>query len=77
MVDEEQDWRRLRAEQCLKNAHGHIATAYAQFFPGMSPAHLNRAVRETLDAVDWIRRACESMAAARDAAVAQAKEETK
>ena len=52
---------RLTTVQCLRNAHGNIAKAYAQiegtFPPG--PEHRRRALRETLDAVDWIRRALE------------------
>lgn len=54
---------RLTAALCLKNAHGHIATAYAQIGNPVldSPARRDRMVRETLDAVDWIRRALEHM----------------
>lgn len=53
---------RLTAALCLKNAHGHIATAYAQIEGVLdSPARRNRMARETLDAVDWIRRALEHM----------------
>ncbi len=53
---------RLTAAQCLKNAHGHIATAYAQIGGKLdSPARRERMRHETLDAVDWIRRALEHM----------------
>lgn len=54
---------RLTAAQCLRNAHGHTATAYAQIDNEaiFTPGRLRRAVRETLDAVDWIRRALEHM----------------
>jgi hypothetical protein len=53
---------RLTAVQCLRNAHGHIAKAYAQIDgTGMTAGHRSRMVRETLDAVDWIRRALEHM----------------
>lgn len=53
---------RLTAVQCLRNAHGHIAQAYAQIDgSGMGPGHRARMIKETLDAVDWIRRALEHM----------------
>ena len=58
---------RLTAAQCLKNAHGHIATAYAQIDGALdTPRRHSRMVRETLDAIDWIRRALEHIAAASD-----------
>lgn len=61
--DEAQLHDRLSAVQCLKNAHGHIATAYAQIDGplGNQPGRRARVVTETLDAVDWIRRALEHM----------------
>ena len=66
------EWRKVRSEhatqerltaaQCLRNAHGHIARAYAQIDGnGMTPGHKARMIHETLDAVDWIRRALEHM----------------
>ena len=59
---------RLAAAQCLKNAHGHIATAYAQIDGEPdSPGRRNRMLCETLDAVDWIRRAIEHVVGSRDA----------
>jgi hypothetical protein len=57
---------RLTAAQCLKNAHIHIATAYTQIDGKLdTPARRDRMVTETLDAVDWIRRALEHMSGAR------------
>lgn len=63
MPESEQELHeRLRAEQCLRNAHGHIAHAYAAMGePHLTPGHRRRVVSETLDAVDWIRRALESI----------------
>lgn len=53
---------RLTAALCLRNAHGHIATAYSQIGGELdTPGRRARALRETLDAVDWIRRALEHM----------------
>jgi hypothetical protein len=53
---------RLTAVQCLRNAHKHIAVAYSQIDGNlMTPGNQARMVRETLDAVDWIRRALEHM----------------
>lgn len=60
-------YENLTAAQCLQNAHGHIATAYAQVGSGyVDHAHRHRALREALDAVDWIRRALEHMEKACD-----------
>ena len=61
--DEETTVDRLRAAQCLRNAHGHIAQAYARMDGehAATPGHYHRVIRETLDAVDWMRRALESM----------------
>lgn len=57
------DVERLAAVQCLKNAHGHIATAYSQIDGALdTPGRRSRMVRETLDAVDWIRRGLEHLA---------------
>jgi hypothetical protein len=55
---------RLEAARHLANAQGHIAQAYAQLSGvATSPQRRYRAVRETIDAVDWIRRALEHMEA--------------
>jgi hypothetical protein len=57
-----EDMERFTAAQCLKNAHGHLAVAYSQIGTVLdSPARRERMVKETLDAVDWIRRALEHM----------------
>lgn len=55
--------KRLDAVGCLKNAHGHIAQAYAYLDGqiGAQPSRQRRAIRETLDAVDWLRRALERL----------------
>lgn len=59
MSDDRAIQERLMTAQCLKNAHGHIATAYAQLDDPYGPGHARRVARETLDAVDWLRRALE------------------
>jgi len=54
---------RLRAEQCLKNAHQQIAVAFAhiggEHMP--TPGHWRRTISELTGAVDWLRRALESL----------------
>jgi hypothetical protein len=68
MANEAEIMDRLTTAQCLKNAHGHIAVAYAKVTDtGGSPERDRRVISETLDAVDWIRRALNHL----DAALAQ------
>lgn len=53
---------RREAARCLRNAHRNIALAYAQINGILvGPGRDDRMLRETLDAVDWIRRALEHM----------------